>query len=180
MIEVVRLSHRLPRDIRITTHCALTARAFGATKFIYGGQKDKGCEMSVTRVTEEFGGPFEIIYEKNIVRYLKEKKKEGYHLVHLTMYGLPIEKKIQKIRQHKNILFIIGGERVEGEIYHLAHDNIAVTQQPHSEVMAIGYALDYYSNRKMLNKKFTKAKKEIIPQERGKKIEEFTSEKDRG
>ena len=45
MIEVVRLSHRLPRDIRITTHCALTARAFGATKFIYGGQKDKGCEM---------------------------------------------------------------------------------------------------------------------------------------
>ena len=173
MIEVVRLSHRLPRDIRITTHCALTARAFGATKFIYGGQKDKGCEASIIKVTEEFGGPFAIVYEKEIIKYLKEKKKEGYHLVHLTMYGLPIQDKIERIRACKKIIFIIGGERVEGEIYYLAHDNIAITQQPHSEVMAIGYALDFYSNRKMLHKQFMNAKKEVVPQERGKLVKEY-------
>ena len=45
MIEVLRLGHRISRDKRISTHVALVARAFGASKIYYTGQKDKSMKI---------------------------------------------------------------------------------------------------------------------------------------
>ena len=54
MIEVLRLSHRIGRDPRLSTHVILTARAFGASKTYYSGQKDSNLEESVKRICGNF------------------------------------------------------------------------------------------------------------------------------
>ena len=86
------------------------------------------------------------------------------------MYGLRVEKEISKIRKKKNILLVFGGEKVPMEVYHEADYNIAVTNQPHSEVATIAVFLDSYFKGKQYNKKFPGAKTKIIPQKCGKKF----------
>jgi tRNA (cytidine56-2'-O)-methyltransferase len=86
------------------------------------------------------------------------------------MYGLPFQKQIAKIRKHKNILLVFGGEKVPMEVYHESDYNIAVTSQPHSEVAAIAVFLDSYFQGRELNKKFPGGKLKMIPQKCGKKF----------
>ena len=83
------------------------------------------------------------------------------------MYGIPIEKEIKKLKKKRNLLLIIGGEKVPGEIYQEADYNIAVTNQPHSEVAALAVFLHDYSGRE---KKFSRAKLRIVPQKKGKRV----------
>jgi len=166
-VWVLRLGHRLHRDERISTHCGLVARAFGAEKIIYSGDRDISVVNSVKRVVDKWGGPFEVEYEKNWKDVIKRWK--GLK-VHLTFYGLPIQDKINEIRKHKKDLFvIIGGEKVPGEVYSLVDYNISVTQQPHSEISSLCYFLDELFEGKELEKRFKNARIKIVPQERGKK-----------
>ena len=58
-IYILRLGHRPERDKRITTHVALTARAFGA-KGIFVSTKDEVLENSIRSVVDRFGGDFTI------------------------------------------------------------------------------------------------------------------------
>jgi tRNA (cytidine56-2'-O)-methyltransferase len=169
MISILRIGHRLGRDDRISTHCGLVARAFGASEIIYSGETDDKLIEGLKDVTKRWGGQFKIAYEKNWRRLIKKYKKKSV-VVHLTMYGLPVNKEIGKLRRKKNLLVIIGSEKVPGEIYQLADYNIAVTSQPHSEVAALAVFLHEYFHGKELNKKFKKAKIKIIPQSRGKKV----------
>lgn len=169
MIEVLRLDHRIRRDPRISTHLALVSRAFGASKIYYSGDKDSGMEETVNKVTNEFGGPFEIEYIKDEFKFIKEKK-EIYKIVHLTVYGLQLQEEIKNIKKFDNILIIVGGSKVPGEIYQLSDFNISVTNQPHSELAALTVFLDKYFDSKELDKKFSNAKSVIIPKERGKLI----------
>lgn len=165
-IQVLRLGHRPRRDKRISTHCALVARAFGANGICYSGQKDPGLERSVRKVVKNWGGNFQIKYVKNWKKFLEDWPGRT---VHLTMYGLPVEKAIRKIRQTKRVLVVIGGEKVPGEVYKLADFNVSVTQQPHSEISALSIFLDRYFQGKELSLKF-KGRLKIVPQERGKKV----------
>jgi len=166
-ICVLRLGHRIERDKRLSTHCGLAARALGAEKLVYSGQRDSGLEESIDSVTMQWGGPFQIEYAENpmkVIRNWKDKK------VHLTMYGLPVQKKIQEIRKVKNLLVVVGGEKVPPEVYQECDWNIQVTGQPHSEVSALAVFLHEYFQGKELEKKYRKAEKIIVPQERGKKV----------
>ena len=43
-VEILRLGHRISRDPRLSTHLALTARAFLASKLYYYGQHDSSLE----------------------------------------------------------------------------------------------------------------------------------------
>lgn len=166
-VWVLRLGHRIKRDERISTHCGLVARAFGANGIIYSGEKDEGLLDSIKKIVERFGGPFEVKYEKNWKKVIKAWKKRG-EIIHLTVYGLPVQNVIEKIRNSpKDKLIIIGGAKVPGEIYNLANWNIAITSQPHSEVAALAIFLNKLFEGK--EKKF-KGKVKIIPQERGKKV----------
>jgi tRNA (cytidine56-2'-O)-methyltransferase len=167
MIWVLRLGHRIERDKRLSTHCGLAARAFGAEKLIYTGQKDSGLEDSINRVTEQWGGPFSVEYAESAGKVLKAWKGKT---VHLTVYGLPLQDKIQEIRKEKNLLIIVGGEKVPPEIYQRADWNIGVTQQPHSEAAALAVFLHEYFQGKELSRKFSKANLTVVPQERGKKV----------
>jgi len=166
MIAVLRLGHRKKRDARLSTHCGLVARALGADSMIYSGEIDNKLLDSVRKVSKNWGGKFHVSYAKNWRKTIAEFKGKR---VHLTMYGLPIQSKIKEIRKNKTILVIIGAEKVPGWVYGAADYNIAVTNQPHSEVAALAIFLHEYFGGKELAKKFD-GRLNIVPQERGKKI----------
>lgn len=170
MIAVLRLGHRLGRDERISTHCGLVARALGADAIIYSGDKDGKMIESVQKTAETWGGKFSVSYEPNWRSVIKEHNQKGFAVLHLSMYGIPVQKKIKEIRRKKKLLVIIGGEKVPSEVLHLADYNIAVTNQPHSEVAALALLLHEYFSGKELKRQFN-GKLKIIPQERGKKVE---------
>ena len=56
MIEVLRLSHRIRRDIRVTTHVCLVARAFGAQKVWYSGDRDSKLEENIKNIVTPLSG----------------------------------------------------------------------------------------------------------------------------
>ena len=166
MITVLRIGHRPQRDKRITTHVALVARAFGADRIIIT-TKDEKIEQSVRDIVERFGGNFEILSGIPLKRALKDFKGT---IVHLTMYGLPVDEIIPKIPKVKDLMIIVGAEKVPREIYELADFNVAVGNQPHSEVAALAIFLDRFLGGKELRREFENAKMKVIPQERGKKV----------
>lgn len=153
-IWVLRLGHRLPRDERISTHCGLVARAFGAEGIIFSGQEDKGLIDSLYKISEKWGGDFQQKYQKNWKEAIRKFKENGYKVVLLTMYGENITKKINEIRKIDKILLIVGSEKIPGEIYGICDVQIAIGNQPHSEVAALAVFLDRYYDGKELQKEF--------------------------
>ncbi len=181
-IIVFRLGHRLPRDERITTHVCLVARTFGANAIIYSGQKDHSLEKSVLNIVDNWGGTFGIEHSDKPMKMLRMFKKEGYSLVHLTMYGMPIEEEKQKISKLKKAVVIVGGEKVPPEVYELADYNIAVGSQPHSEVSALAITLDRMMMGQELKREFDSkflGKIYLEPSEKGKIIKRKKETKER-
>ncbi len=170
-IHILRLGHRLPRDERISTHVALVARAFGANSIVYTGQHDSGLEHSVKRICERWGGaaggPFTIGYGKSYRSIIKKYKKDGFTVLHLSMYGIPLQKTVAKLKTKKKMLIVVGSEQVPAEVYELADYNVSVTSQPHSEVAALAIALDRLQKGKELD---FKGMVKIIPSKRGKRV----------
>jgi len=163
----LRLGHRISRDKRMTTHLGLTARAFGAHKMIIEGEHDSHLSESIGAVVGAWGGGFRIEYTDGWRKTLKDF--DGVK-VHLTMYGLELNKKIGEIRGlERDVLVVVGGQKVPSEMYGLVDYNISVGTQPHSEVAALAVFLDRLFDGREFDKKFHGGKL-IVPQERGKKI----------
>ncbi len=165
-IWVLRLGHRRGRDPRLTTHVVLTARALGCDGIILSGEKDDSIIENINEVVKDWGNHFEVRYEKNWRKIINNWKGKT---VHLTMYGLPTQDKIDEIRKLKNLLVVVGSEKVPSEVYHLVDFNVAITNQPHSEVASLAVFLDKLFEGKELGKKFKNARIKIIPQKNGKK-----------
>lgn len=163
-VYVLRLGHREKRDKRISTHVALTARAFGA-KGIYFTVYDEKVFESVSDIVKRWGGTFFIEYIENWKRFLR--KFDGIK-VHLTMYGIPLTQKMDEIKRAEKILVIVGAEKVPSEVYELSDYNISIGNQPHSEVAALAVFLDRVLDGKVFDLKFKDAEIEVIPSERGK------------
>jgi len=167
------MGHRLHRDFRITTHCALVARAFGADGIIISGDSDDDILKSVQKINASWGGIFEAKYDKNWKSVIRDWKKRGGYVILTTMYGINLpdaEKTIKKASAGKDILIVVGSEKMPSEIFHLADLNVAVTNQPHSEVAAIAMVLDRVFAGKELKRSFGNAKMKIKPQEKGKRV----------
>ncbi len=174
-IEVFRLSHRLPRDERITTHVFLVARAMGATSGVYSGMKDHGLEKSVSEISKNWGGEFSISYTETPLDSLKKLKAAGKTIVHLTMYGERLIDVKRKLSKEKDVVVVVGSEHVPGDVYQLADYNVSITNQPHSEVGALAITLHEMLEGKELEKEFEEthfkgAKVEVIPAKKGKNI----------
>jgi len=169
MIAVLRLGHRVGRDARVTTHICLAARALGADKVFLSGERDESVIRSVKGVVEKWGGSFEVEYAENWRRVMREWKGK---IVHLTMYGEPLNLKIDEVRKEKSLLIVVGAEKVPAEVYEKADYNISVSGQPHSEVAALAVFLDRYFEGKELDREFPNAKLRVIPEAHGKLIEE--------
>jgi len=93
-VYVLRLGHRPERDKRISTHVALTARAFGA-RGIYFDKYDENVFESVRDVVRRWGGDFFIEY----ANWKKLLKEFSGAIVHLTMYGIPLPEKIDELKK---------------------------------------------------------------------------------
>ncbi|GBF36931.1 tRNA (cytidine56-2'-O)-methyltransferase [Methanofervidicoccus abyssi] len=104
---------------------------------------------------------------------MKDFKKRGV-VVHLTMYGESINEKIDSIREilreGKDILVVIGGEKVPKETYELADYNISIGNQPHSEIAALAVFLDRLFEGKTLYRDYPDAKIRVIPSEKKKVV----------
>lgn len=169
-VWVLRLSHRVMRDIRVTSHVALAARAFGARGMYFSGDFDEDIIKTIEKVTSLWGGEFKVQYIEEPLRFAREWRSNG-EVVHLTMYGLPIKDVIGEIRKSsRKKLVVVGSRKVPREVYLIADWNVSVTNQPHSEVSALAVFLHELFEGYELNINFKNAKLKIIPQVRGKKI----------
>ncbi len=177
MIVILRLGHRPERDKRITTHVALTARAFGADKIVIAAEEDEHVKESVEDVVRRWGGPFGIEFNPSWKKAMREWKEKDGIIVHLTMYGIHIDDALPAIRGElkagRDIMVVAGAEKVPREVYEMADYNVAVGNQPHSEVAALAVFLDRLLDGEGLRKEFQNAKLKIIPQERGKRVIEL-------
>ncbi len=153
MIVILRLGHRYVRDYRVTTHLALVARALGADKLLINKIEDEVKE-SINNVNEIWGKGL-IIEEigNNWKRAIQEWKSNNNLVVHLTMYGININNVIEQLKC-KDLMVIVGAEKVPKEVYKLSDYNIAIGNQPHSEIAALAIFLDRYFNGKELEKEF--------------------------
>jgi tRNA (cytidine56-2'-O)-methyltransferase len=167
-IEVLRIGQRVVRDDRVTTHVALVARAFGASK-IYMNEVNPEIKETLDKVNKSWGSNFKIEFIEEWRKLIKSKKR-GSKIIHLTMYGQNINKILEKIRQEKNILIVVGAEKVPRDVYENADYNVAVGNQPHSEISALAVLLDRIQNGKQFDAKYDNAKLQIVPTKKGKKV----------
>ncbi len=171
-VAVLRIGHRLVRDDRTTTHAVLVSRAMGS-EVIYMTEVDDEIKKTLDKVNKRWGGENEFRLEiidnwKNILKTWKEN--DGI-VVHLTMYGAPINQKINEIKElRQKILVVIGAEKVPKEVYFLADYNIAIGSQPHSEIAALAIFLDRLFEGNQFNKSFLDEKMKIIPSDKGKNV----------
>ncbi len=177
---MLRMGHRPERDKRISTHVALIARAFGADGIIFSDVIDERLYRKVMDVVKRWGGPFFIEMGKPWRQIIREWKEKGGIVVHLTMYGENIEGSdvLDKIKkENKDILVIVGAEKVPREVYELADYNVAIGNQPHSECAALAVFLDRFFEGKELLKEFSNPEIKIIPSKRGKKVVRLSDNK---
>lgn len=165
---VLRLGHRTGRDQRITTHVFLAARALGADEGVLCGDEDESVLSGIRKVASVWGGKFEIHYEANWRKFVVARKKEGWKVAHLTMYGEDFAQGAKKLRGG-NLIVIVGAGKVPREAYELADENLAVLNQPHSEISALALFLDrYFGGKEAVGRVGGKIK--IIPNKCGKTV----------
>lgn len=164
---ILRIGHRPERDQRVTTHVGLSTRALGASG-MYLAADDAKVADSIADVAKRFGGDY---FCENDVKWkscINNFKREGGKVVHLTMYGLRLQDVIADIREEEKVLVVVGAEKVPGDLYELADYNVAVANQPHSEISAVALFLDHLYEGRELELSFDNPELEVIPTKVGK------------
>jgi tRNA (cytidine56-2'-O)-methyltransferase len=172
IVSVLRIGHRLVRDDRTTTHAVLVSRALGCER-IYMTDVDDEIKSTLKRVNNRWGGEKEFRLEiiDNWKQIIKNWKANNGIVVHLTMYGALINEKVAEIKAlNQDILVVIGAEKVPKEVYYLADYNIAIGNQPHSEIAALAIFLDRIFGGTQFDRKLTNESIRIIPTEKGKNV----------
>lgn len=168
-IVILRLGHRAFRDKRITTHVGLTARALGAEGMLLASD-DAGIKQNIEDVATRWGGNFYVTNDVNWKQEIRKWKDAGGKVCHLSMYGINLPDAVDDMKQCEQLMIVVGAEKVPSEIYDLADWNIAVGNQPHSEVAAIAITMDRIAVTDPLKQPLTGGQLSIVPMERGKKV----------
>lgn len=166
-IWIMRIGHRPQRDKRVTTHVALSSRALGASG-IFVDTEDPVLEENIHSVADRFGGNYSIETGVSWKKKIKEFKQSGI-VVHLTMYGQRVDEALTKIPKDKDMMIVVGAEKVPAEVYQMADFNVSVGNQPHSEIAALAIFLDRYTEGKALYMD-RDGKMTVVPNERGKTV----------
>jgi len=167
--EVVRIGQRIVRDDRVTTHVALVARAFGASK-IFMSEVNPEIKDTLDKITKTWGGNFSIEFIDSWKSVLKRKKESGFKIVHLTMYGENINEIQFQLQKETDVIIVVGAEKVPREIYEYADYNVAIGSQPHSEISGLAILLDRIQVGNQFNNIFSGGKRRIIPTKKGKNV----------
>ncbi len=125
---------------------------------------------TLDKINETWGGNFEIEFITNWKKIIKEKKVGSRKIVHLTMYGENINKIVPILQKEDNVLIVVGAEKVPREIYDFADYNVAIGNQPHSEISALAVLLDRIQKGNQFSTKFENPAREIIPTKKGKNV----------
>ncbi|CQH52681.1 tRNA (cytidine(56)-2'-O)-methyltransferase [Halobacterium hubeiense] len=168
-VAVLRYGHRPGRDDRMTTHVGLTARALGADRVLFPDNATQSAE-TVRDITGRFGGPFDVELTEELNATI-----EGWEgvVVHLTMYGervQDVEADVRDAHVDQPVLVVVGGEKVPGDVYEHADWNLAVTNQPHSEVAGLAVFLDRLFDGRELEQEYEDAERRVVPEELGKHV----------
>jgi tRNA (cytidine56-2'-O)-methyltransferase len=171
-VAVLRLGHRPGRDERMTTHVGLTARALGADRVVLAGEGTSRRD-TIADITDRFGGPFAVETTDDPMDVLDDWPGA---VVHLTMYGLPIQNVEAEIRERHAgggpLLVVVGAEKVSWDVFEAADWNVGVTNQPHSEVASLAVFLDRLFEGRELDREWVDADSEVVPEAEGKRVEE--------
>jgi tRNA (cytidine56-2'-O)-methyltransferase len=165
MIVVLRLGHRPSRDKRVTTHVALTARAFGAAE-VWVSTRDSDIEKTVGSVVSRFGGEFAV---RTGVKWREALRSWKGKSVHLTMYGQRVDEVMPSLKGSADVLIVVGAEKVPREVYSLADYNVSVGNQPHSEIAALAVFMDRLTGGANLYAE-TGGRMRVVPNPRGKTV----------
>ncbi len=168
-IRVLRVGQRFVRDDRTLTHLCLVSRALGA-EAIYLSDVEKDVVGTVRKVNEDWGGSFEVILDVPWRKVMEGARSDGRKIVHLTMYGLPLQDRLEELRASPKLLIVVGGPKVPGRVYHNADYNVAVTSQPHSEIAALAITLHDIQGGEELKRSFEKSRMRIVPTAKGKHV----------
>ncbi len=168
-IRVLRVGQRYVRDDRTLTHLCLVSRALGA-EAIYLEDAEKDVLGTLEEVNRTWGGDFRAVLGEPWKKVIREAREEGRKVVHLTMYGMPLQEKAAELRQLEKMLVVVGGPKVPGKVYHDSDYNIAVTSQPHSEIAALAIVLHEVQAGEELKRSFGQSRLKIIPAEKGKRV----------
>jgi len=166
------VGQRYFRDDRTLTHLCLVSRALGAES-IFLDDAENDVIHTLEEVNRTWGGDFKVVLGVPWRRVIVDSKAEGRSIVHLTMYGMPIQEKIAEIRKLERLLLVVGGPKVPGRVYHDADYNIAVTSQPHSEIAALAITLHEVQSGEELKSAFGKSRLRILPSPKGKRVLEI-------
>lgn len=169
VIEVVRIGQRIVRDDRVTTHVALVARAFGASR-IFMTEVNPDIRDTLEKINKTWGGNFTVEFIDSWRPIVKKKKEENFKIVHLTMYGENINDIQKELEKEENLLIVVGAEKVPREIYELADYNVGIGSQPHSEISALAILLDRIQRGEQFKVDFTGGTRKIIPAKKGKNV----------
>lgn len=158
----------------MTTHVALTARAFNASGLVLADVKDKKLEQTINKLVSDWGGSFFLKMGVPWRSVIEDWKAKGRTVVQLTAYGENIQESnvMERIRSlQKDIIVIVGSRKVPDEFFsrEVTDYNVAVGNQPHSECSSLAVFLDRFFEGQALSKTFENAKIEIIPQKHGKR-----------
>ncbi len=137
-VTVLRIGHRAGRDPRLTTHLGLAARALGAERMLLH-PPDDALAARLAAIGHRWGGTFAV---EGVADWRSAVRAHAGAVVHLTMYGLPLDRQLPRLRRHPRLLVVVGGAKVPRDLYALADYNVAVGSQPHSEVAALAVLLD--------------------------------------
>jgi tRNA (cytidine56-2'-O)-methyltransferase len=151
-IVVLRVGHRIDRDRRVTTHVGLCARALGAQGLLLAAS-DRSVVSTIRDVVQRWGGDFwvrdKVDWRQEIANW---KDKKGL-VVHLTMYGKNLPEIIRYLSAEK-LMVVVGAEKVPPDLFKMADYNVAITNQPHSEIAALSIFLDQVQDGRELRADF--------------------------
>lgn len=134
---------------------------------------DDEIKNTLKKVNKRWGGENEFQLEiiDNWKQIIRNWKASNGIVVHLTMYGCLINEEIAEIRAlDRDILVVIGAEKVPKEVYFLADYNIAIGNQPHSEIASLAIFLDRIFEGRQFDRKLTNESMRIVPTEKGKNV----------
>lgn len=166
---MLRIGQRHVRDDRTLTHLCLVSRALGADA-IYLQEVEKDIPRTVQEVNEAWGGDFRVIVNPSWRNVIAQAKADGRKVVHLTMYGMPLQDRLAELRGAPKLLVVVGGPKVPGRVYYDADYNVSVTSQPHSEIAALAIVLHEIQEGEELKRDFGKSALRIVPAEKGKRV----------
>jgi tRNA (cytidine56-2'-O)-methyltransferase len=115
---------------------------------------DHSVVSTIRDVVQRWGGDFWVRDQVNWRQEITKWKRDQGIVVHLTMYGQNLPDVINRFGAER-VMVVVGAEKVPPDLFRLADYNVAITNQPHSEIAALSIFLDRLQHGQELTEDFS-------------------------